>query len=109
MLGGQRSRRKSSWGRLSEPLSERPDFNSALAGAVVVFVVPCLNRGNRPDDTERDSGNCNQRLLPAHGNLRVLLWRRDLFCGGAKYKAVSMILTVQISYIFVRIVWCLVS
>jgi hypothetical protein len=48
-------------------LSERTDFNSALAVAVVVFVVPRLNRGNRPGDTERDSGNGNQHFLPAHG------------------------------------------
>src|SRR5215469_14599760 len=68
LLGGQRSRRKSSsdrrWG--TEPLSKRTDFNSAGLAAVVVFVVAGLNRGNSPGHTERDSGNCNQHLLPAH-------------------------------------------
>ena len=47
MLGGWRSIPKSiSGGRSTERLSEWTDFNSALAVAVVVFVVPRLSRGN---------------------------------------------------------------
>jgi hypothetical protein len=68
LLGGQRSQRKSLWGgRTTKPLSERTDFNSANTSTVVVF-APGLSRGNRPGDTERDSGYGNQHLLPAHGN-----------------------------------------
>ena len=70
--GRRRGERKSSSRRRgTERLSKRTDFNSALAGAVVVFVVAGLSRGNSPGDTERDSGNGNQHLLPAHGNLHL--------------------------------------
>jgi hypothetical protein len=68
VLGGQRSRRKNlSGGRATETLSKRTDFNSAMI--VLVSVVPGLSRGNSPGDTERDSGNGNQHLLPVHGIL----------------------------------------
>jgi hypothetical protein len=46
---------------------------------VVTGVVfgPGLSRGNRPGDTERDSGKGNQHLLPAHDDLqRLSHWRR---------------------------------
>jgi len=68
LLGGQRSKRKSPWGRrAAKRLSEWTDFNSADTSTVVVF-APGLSRGNRPGDTERESDRGNQHLLPAHGN-----------------------------------------
>jgi hypothetical protein len=75
LLGGQRSKRKSSTGgRAAKRLSEWADFNSANTSTVVVF-APGLSRGNRPGDTERDSGHRNQHLLPAHGNSpSVISW-----------------------------------
>ena len=69
---GPGGKRKSSWGgRATKPLSEWTDFNSASTTTAVVVFAPGLSRGNRPGDTERDSGNGHQHLLPAHGNLSV--------------------------------------
>src|SRR6516165_6113307 len=71
LLGGQRSRRKSSTGgRATKRLSERTDFNSANTSTVVVL-APGLSRGNRPGDTERESSIGNQQL-PAHSSLHRL-------------------------------------
>jgi hypothetical protein len=68
----QRSRRKNFSGRRStKPLSEWTDFNSANTSTVVVF-APGLSRGNRPGDTERDSGNSNQHLFSVHRSLLML-------------------------------------
>src|SRR6516225_7784366 len=76
MLGGQRSIPKSILGgRGTKRLSEWTDFNSASSPTVVVF-APGLSRGNRPGDAERDSGNSNQHLLPAHDSLLRFEWRR---------------------------------
>jgi hypothetical protein len=45
--------------------------HTRLAVTGVVF-GPGLSRGNRPGDTERDSGKGNQHLLPAHDDLQRL-------------------------------------
>ena len=72
MLGGQRNIPKSILGgRGTKRLSERTGFNSASTPTVVVF-APGLSRGNSPGDTERDSGNDHQHLVPVHGTLRVV-------------------------------------
>src|SRR6516165_3573685 len=77
MLGGQRNIPKSILaGRGTKRLSERTGFNSANTPTVVVFASG-LGRGNRPGDTERESGNGNQDLLLTHGSLHRLNGRRD--------------------------------
>jgi len=63
-------------------LPKRTDFNTALIVLGVVF-APGLGRGNRPGDTERESGHGDQHRLPAHGNLqRLVILRR---CDDARY------------------------
>jgi len=80
LVGGRRSRRDISGGRATKTLSNWTDFDSALAAAVVVFVVPGLSRGNSPGDTERNGGKGNQHLLPTHVFLFGLNASR--LCGG---------------------------
>ena len=51
--------------------------HTPYAATLGVVFGPGLSRGNRPGDTERDSGKGNQHLLPAHDNLqRLSHWLR---------------------------------
>ena len=78
MSGGQRSKRKKS----SEVVATQPlsNWTNVVSAAPVALVAPGLSRANRPGNTERDSGNGNQHLLPAHRNLRSYV-AAALSCG----------------------------